>query len=365
MAFFNNDTYTSAIPTIEGTQYDVDFGGAANIAMGAYADQLEVVKAIHAADMAELKCKAEYGGACESYDAAAELDRVMEASGGNIFERIRDGIKNFFAKVAKFFKSLYEKFFVYNKSNKSFSEKYSSLVNEMDAGDFPSSWKVTNTYPYVEYSEMATYCEKIADATTGVCDTLRKETEEDIQLLDDTAKGGIDDLEPLTSEEVNKGLVDAFKDAGVIRGTISTDGGSMTDNFYRTLRNGEKGDQSYDLTKLKGELEQLGKFDTKAIKKAEQKTAKDFNAIIKTINSAEKRYKALSSDNAAKTACVKCANVMSAGTTKAKSYVLTFMSVTRTCANEMAQRTKNATVIGLELARKNKKDREKREKSKK
>lgn len=366
MAFFNNDTFTSAIPTIEGAQYDVDFGGAANIAMEAYADQLEIVKAIHAADMAELRCKAQYGGACESYDAAAELDRVMEASGGNIFERIRDLIKNFFAKVGKFFKGLYQRFFQMNMSNKNFSEKYKSVVEELEK-DFPSSWKVTNTYPYLEYSKIAEYCETIGEVASKAMDNIRTSVDEKLADLDKYSDENAEDMSRYKDGDLS-GLIAVqyealFKAAGL--NAFGGAGDSTTEKMYAYVRNGSKGDISYNVSMLKKELEALGKFDVKAIKKAEDKTSKDFNAILKTINNAEKTYKAMPNDNKNKQYCVKYANNLSSAVTKTKSFVLTFMSVVRTTTNDMAQRTKTATIIGIDEARKAKKNREKREKDKK
>ena len=100
--FFSDTTYD--VPVAEGLQYDPDFGGAANIAMETYEDMLSVVKAIHVADMIELR---------EGTESV-----ILEGAIGDIFKKIVDGIKNFFSKIAAFFKGLYEKLVIMKKSKK-------------------------------------------------------------------------------------------------------------------------------------------------------------------------------------------------------------------------------------------------------
>lgn len=368
MAFFNNNTYTSDIPTIEALQYGVDFGGAANIAMEAYADQLEIVKAIHAADIAELRCKAQCGGVSEGFDASAELDKVMEAAGGNIFEKIKTAIKNFFGKIAQFFKDLYKKMFQMNMNNKAFSEKYSAIIKEFDAQDLPDKVEVTNTYPYISYDIIANYCEKVAEASAKATESISSNVDAMLNSID-TRSDGKSEETANPDLGLKSGAYDALFDEifdGIYKGSSNNaESGSVTDMLYKTIRNGNKGTFTYKMDTLMKDLEAIGKFDVKAIQKAESKTTKDFNTILKIISKAEKTYNALPSDNKNKQWCVKAANSLSSAVNKSKSYVLTFMSVVRTCTNEMSQRTKNATIICIDEARKNKKTREEREKKNK
>lgn len=366
MAFFNNDIFTSNIPVAEGLQYDVDFGGAANIAMEAYADQLEVVKAIHAADMAELRCKAR--GVTESY----EFESVMEASVGEIFTKIKDNIKAFFAKVTKFFRSFYEKFFALNKSNKSFVEKYKPIVEELnDDKDFPASFTVENTYKYMNYATASKYATTVAENASKALEELSNAVNKAIEGLNKNSN----------AENANTSKIDQLGDAidalassitskifeGLPVNSNSNDTGSSTEALYSLYRGGaDKTSVTYNYSMLISELDAIEEIDVKSMKKTENATTKDYNKILKTIDSAEKTYKALDENsNKQKAVCVSAANTLSSSVTKSKSTVLTSMSVLRTVIGEMCNRTKNATIKAIAMGRDNTKNRKAREKKSK
>lgn len=355
MAFFNNENFLTpcTIPAVEGAQYDPDNGGAANIAMEAYEDQLNVVKAIHAADMAELGCKYQYKGMTESY-VAEQIQVVQEASIKEIFGSIKDAIKKFFGKIATFFKKLYEKFFVYSKSNKSFAEKYKSVIKDVTDG---TKVTVGDCYEYAPMTEILALIEKGVDKVeAGLLKPFATRVDEYLKELAQDEAPDVAKHNSLGVEFTNNTILhDHF---GL---TIkAADAPSVTTSVMTAFRGTKaKGDMVYDKSKVEAGLGDLAKLDASVLKKIEAKMTKEFGAILKTVDKAEKTYLAMPYDadnNGKKDACVKIVRKYHSNVVRVKSICLSVVGAFRTISAEYANQTKRATVALIGEHKKNKKE---------
>lgn len=382
MSFFNNEdifTATETIPAIEGLQYDVDFGGAANIAMESYEDQLNIVRAIHAADIAELRCKYKIRSVQESYgdvdEAEAELQSVQEASVKEIFNAIKDAIKKLFGKIATFFKSLYDNFFVLNKSNKSFAEKYEPIITDL-AGHI-KEFNVLG-YPY------DTTVPKFANAILNMCANGIEKTEEKLKRInedtnksieawnekankpDEEQKMPTDDDKKRQEEDIDKIKEDLLHSIGATNQSFTDTKASFTLRAYGALRgntkNGDKVMVKYTADKLITELKALGQIDLSVLKKIEGTMNKGFDKIIATINKAEKTYAKLPDSHKGRAALIAEANALSKKVGNVKSVNLSFISVVRSCAADFSNQVKTATVKAIAMGRDAKKSAEKKSK---
>ena len=118
MAIFRSDYEGSVLA--KGS-YDFEFGGAQDIAMESYADELAMIEAIHAYDMAEIECTREgYYGVTESLG-----DKARE-----VWEKIKAFIKKIAAKIKAFFINLFRKISAIFMSNEKFANTYSSKINQ-------------------------------------------------------------------------------------------------------------------------------------------------------------------------------------------------------------------------------------------
>lgn len=349
MAFFNNENFlTCTIPAVEGDQYDPDNGGAANITMEAYEDMLNVVKAIHAADIAELGCKHQYQGMTESY-VAEQIQVVQEKSVKEIFETIKDGIKKFFGKIATFFKKLYEKFFAFSKSNKSFAEKYLSVLKNMkhDAKVKIQGYNYTN-----DLAKITALVEKgvsgvedsllkpMANSVSDSLDRLKKDENPDSKYYGYATAQGSDDID---TQETSNILSRYF---GLVIEPSDISNSSVSTAIIRGMRGGvEKTSEiTYNKDNLTSELETLAKLDLSVLKKIESKMTSEFNKILKVVDKAEKTYVSLPADNKNKPECVKIVRMYNRNVTAYKSICLSAVSAFRTVASEYSNQIKRATV---------------------
>ena len=358
MAFFNNDAFTSVagVPTIEGLQYDVDFNGANNIIRESYEDQLEVVRAIHAADIAELGC------IHEGYDeGSSRYEQVMEGVVGDIFEKIKDGLKKFFGKIGAFFKSIYEKFILANKSNKAFSSKYVSILNSLD--EYIRSVSVEG-FDYKPVKEIVETADKGAEAAKDYVDKVRERTEKVISSMDSAKDGetysSTDSyLQPLE----NMHMRDAFR--AVVGGSMPKDASpaDISALIRTTLRKGTpnsaetltKSTITYSKDEIVKNIEELANIDIKKFKKCEATTTKDFNKILGTVESAKKRYLAMSSESKAKAGIVRCVNNLYKNVTSTKGVVISIIGAIRNALSDLSRQIRTATLKAVEKAREVKK----------
>lgn len=361
--FFSDTTYD--VPVAEGLQYDPDFGGAANIAMETYEDMLSVVKAIHVADMIELR---------EGTESV-----ILEGAIGDIFKKIVDGIKNFFSKIAAFFKGLYEKLVLMKKSNKDFATKYKTIIDG-ELGNYIGTVTVQG-YNYDQITEkdgdgaameIAKISERFNDGIDILCTTI-KDSLNDLNakvaknMTDPYNKASDDDKKRMAkpsgalmgyATEVKKAEDAIWTNvAGVIAKT------DTAEVFYKKYRGGAESKTSitYNKASLVKALDLLAVLDMKALKNAEKSLTKNMDKIIKTVQDCEKEYKK-SDIPPVKNTSVALANKAYNAATQAKSKVLTLCSVYRSCIVDAANQIKTATIKAVSEARDAKKSADKNKK---
>lgn len=347
---FNMNSSMEQLPVIEGDQYYPDNGGVATIVAEAHADHLEIIKAIHAADMAELRATTE---GYDSYD----LERLQEASGENIFTKIKNAIKKFFGKIGAFFKGIYEKIFVYNKNNKSFYNTYASKVKDVAAG----TTVTVNGFEYTHIDRYAEICGSVADKSGAITAGLSKRVESFI----DKAKTDYDNASNATDEkpydanavDYGKGVSSDVIKSGIIRSLLGVTNFDEKATISDVVNGMMRTDQTrksikYDAQTVLSELKIISEIDVGKIKSAEKKTTKDFGKIMNTVSKAEKKYNSLPSDNKAKSSIVAACNKLSKDVVTIKSAVLTIISALISVVVDYSSQVKSATTKLLAEAKK-------------
>lgn len=366
MAFFDN-SYSSecAYGTVATEAYDADFGGLDNILAECYEDELSVIKSIHAIDMAEIGARKR--GVTES----AELAVAMEGAIGDFFSNIKDKLKKFFAKIGAWFKSLFEKMFVFSKSNKSFAETYKKQLEEVSSyvttvkytgyawkhdqmtdGD---KSKMNQVIADIEkYSEnLQTIVERAIERAQAAHDGSDAK-QESLKLDDETKAAELNAV-----RTINKYYRDGGKDgaSGVRAAVISS------------YRNGDsKTEQTYDMAMILRALDNLTTIDEKPFKKAHSIVSKNFDKALKVIDRAEKAATAIETakdDDAAaakKTVLVKAIRDLNTTHTKNKQTALNIVSAEKTVATEYAAEIKSVTIKAIAEGKAKKKEADKKKK---
>jgi hypothetical protein len=371
MAFFNNEMTAVNIPDIpveEAAKYDVDLGGVSNIIMESYEDQLEIVKAMHAADMAELRVRSVYEStdSVDDEDLEDELEKVQEASVGEIFEKIKDAVKKFFAKIKAFFKNIYEKLFVFSKSNKSFAEKYTKVVDDLDVNVSVSF----NGYTFKDPDKLMDLTTKVAEAAAKIVESADKKTTEVIDKFNNYSDDENASSNGVTRAKLLSDISNDFDTKVMILNSLNISSSNVDDSttisthIYNMYRGESKSSISYNKAKVLADLDILKDIDVKPIKKSENTLEKDFNKILSTISKAEKSYRS-ASDKTIANHLVDVTRIYNSKVTRAKSTTLTTISTLRTILTEFATQTKSATITYLDKAREVNKEKKKREKNKK
>lgn len=369
MAFFDN-SYSSecAYGTVATEAYDADFGGLDNILAECYEDELSVIKSIHAIDMAEIGARKR--GVTES----AELAIAMEGAIGDFFSNIKDKLKKFFAKIGAWFKSLFEKMFVFSKSNKSFAETYKKQLEE-----------VSSHVKSVKYTGYAWKHDKMAGASKSAMneaiDIIEATAEQAVTMAEkkiDTAKSvydggkgsfddGLADLDAETKKKVDAGIERIFKITGPGAGSTDYKGGVRV-GIINSYRDGDsKSEQTYEVSTIIKALDVLATIDEKPFKKAHSRVSKNFDKALKVIDRAEKEAVAIetgSDEDAAKrkTALVSTIRDLNKIVTQRKQTSLNIVSAEKTVATEYAAEIKSVTVKALAEGKAKKKEADKKKK---
>lgn len=150
---FNNETEIN-VPVLEG--YGPEQNGEMRIIRESFDDQLEVIKAFHALDMAEIAGnKAVMEGASQE-----DIDVVMEGMIANAWTRIKEFFKKLMTKVSSYFEALVRMFDSMTKSTKDFVSKYESKLKVLKLDGFE--------YAIVEYNTAALESASVATAFNKV-----------------------------------------------------------------------------------------------------------------------------------------------------------------------------------------------------
>jgi hypothetical protein len=134
--------------------YGCDHMGSAFIAIEAFDDQLEIIKAIHAMDSVEIQAKKEVRVMQESfadrYDISNKMDKyeaLYENFITDAWDKIVAFVKKVWEKVKAFFKSLVRVFDSLWLSGKEFAKKYKDKITALHNSGALKDYKI-NTYVY-------------------------------------------------------------------------------------------------------------------------------------------------------------------------------------------------------------------------
>lgn len=359
MAFFDN-SYSSecAYGTVATEAYDADFGGLDNILAECYEDELSVIKSIHAIDMAEIGARKR--GVTES----AELAVAMEGAIGDFFSNIKDKLKKFFAKIGAWFKSLFEKMFVFSKSNKTFAETYKKQLEEVSS--YVKSVKYTGyawKHNLMSDGEMSTMNAAIADIekySEGLCSDVEHRIDAYRSKYDESVEVGKRDIDESTEKVENsvRAALRKYFNAGE-----ETSGGvrAAVIGYYR---NGDtKSEQTYDLATINKALDVLATINEMPFKKAHSIVSKNFDKAIKVIERAEKNAMSLESkpegegkSTDRKTLLVNDIRELNKVVTQNKQTALNIVSGEKTVATEYAAEIKSVTIKAIAEGKAKKKE---------
>lgn len=353
MAFFDN-SYSSeyAYGTVATEAYDADFGGLDNILAECYEDELSVIKSIHAIDMAEIGARKR--GVTES----AELAIAMEGAIGDFFSNIKDKLKKFFAKIGAWFKSIFEKMFVFSKSNKSFAETYKKQLEVVSS--YVKSVKYTGyawKHDQMTDGNMSKMNASIADIekfSEGVVSDVelsierKRENKEYSRERDDETQALMNKVHGIVKKYYSEGE----NTPGGVRAAVI--------NSYR--QGDSKSEQTYDVATITKALNTLATIDEKPFKKAHSIVSKNFDKAIKVIERAEKVAQAaeIASDDkdaaAKKTGLVNDIRELNKVVTQNKQTALNIVSAEKTVATEYAAEIKSVTIKAIAEGKAKKKE---------
>lgn len=204
MGIFSNFNIETEIdvPVLEG--YGPEQNGEMRIVRESFEDQLEVIKAFHALDMAEIAGnKAVMEGASQE-----EVDIVMEGMVANAWTKIKEFFQKLLAKVKSYFEALVRMFDAMTKSTKEFITKYESKLKVLKLEGFE--------YAIVEYNNSALESTSVANAFNEVVsyvdglsgDEYRSDDKEKIH---ETINGKLVGKGALDSEEYSNALYAYFR----------------------------------------------------------------------------------------------------------------------------------------------------------
>ena len=189
---FNNETEIN-VPVLEG--YGPEQNGEMRIIRESFDDQLEVIKAFHALDMAEIAGnKAVMEGASQE-----DIDVVMEGMIANAWTKIKEFFKKLMTKVRSYFEALVRMFDSMTKSTKDFVSKYESKLKVLKLDGFEYAIVEYNTVA-LESASVATAFNKVVDYVDGLsADDYKNDDKEKmiekIKGLLVGQSGGVDDEE--------------------------------------------------------------------------------------------------------------------------------------------------------------------------
>ena len=148
MSIFSNKNVfeTDDIVACEG--YDITLGGHYNAIMESYDDDLAVIEAMHAFDMAEMEAMKESGSEIVSTP-------LMEASAKEIWDKIKKFFKNLWSKIVAFFQSAIDYVSSLVMSGTAFAKKYEERLSKLNLNGF--------TYEMYEYNFESIYAKDISE----------------------------------------------------------------------------------------------------------------------------------------------------------------------------------------------------------
>jgi hemoglobin-like flavoprotein len=264
-------------PVFEG--YGAEVNGDIIALQESYEDQLPVIEAIHAIDMAELSLRSvkESDASAEDIESAEkEFEAVQENAVRKGVEKIKQFFLNLWGKLKAFLASVGRQFDALTKSGADFAKKYEKKLKEANLGSF--KYKMHNYtdldspgFSDVEKTDVNAIINAAVDAVNG-----HKE-EELIDLIRKVRENAADEENELRGHLVGKGSLDASQFSKALYGLFRGGAQDKSDAKEVSL------DVNAVLAVLKDEK---GKKEVIEFQKA---TDKDFSAAIKGIKAVQSK----------------------------------------------------------------------------
>ena len=273
MSIFNNtmidntDGFVSEIVACDG--YDVTLGGHYDAIMESFDDDLAVIEAMHAFDMAELEAMKESG-------TKTVATPVMEASLKEIWAKIKEFFVNLGKRIMAFFNSVADYVSSIVMSGATFVKKYKTRLDDAKTGF---------TFEKYDYSINSTF-------NTGKSE-MKSVNKISIDAINKIKDIKIDDENILAKLTVMENEMDSSKSSILanLRKKLSgeSDEGKYTEALFNKFRSGGK-KKSVTVSDISSFVAFLEKSDelTKTIKEASESVKTTFSTIEKAINAAAK-----------------------------------------------------------------------------
>jgi len=158
MSIFSTNNYTEESEIIAAEGYDITLGGACDLAIESCMDELAVIEAMHAYDMAGFEAVRESGDK-EIFTPA------MEASMKEVWAKIKAFFKKFTERVMGFFKSAMDFVNSIVMSGSAFAKKYEERLNKLSLSGF--------TYEMYEYNFESIFAKGIDVVDAKVADVQK------------------------------------------------------------------------------------------------------------------------------------------------------------------------------------------------
>lgn len=320
MAMFKNtnNDYDIDLPVIEGG-YGAEVNGNVDACVESFDDQLAVIEAMHALDMAEIRLGSKIQAMREANEdpeeieeAEKELEEVTEGALKNIWEKIKAAFKKLWAKIREFFASVVRFFDGLFMSGKDFVTKYKSQLNKVQKVEVEMFEYTTD----IDSNDPADIESAIKGFGAGkdLLDSLRSSATEDTA---DTLKDMIGMLDDAKEEYLDKVR-------GEMCGASKITSEDFADELFKHFRNGKdyKETKDFNVAAMVAWLQNNKTLSD--IKKAQSTSDKSFSNLIKTIESAER---------AANKADDKVSQVYANGCSKLTTLVSSIQSIFNTYLN--------------------------------
>lgn len=300
MSIFSNLGFSNIDDMVIESSYDMELGGAYDSIMESCDDELAIIEAMHAFDMAEIAAMKESGSTTDY-----EVTPAMESSLSDIWAKIKAFFKKMYDTVMGYLKTAVEFFDRTFLSGAEFIKKYEGRLNKLDLTGFKFNMF---EYSYDENDFNGDF-KKIENFDAQIRDDVKKIKEMTIDAKDPTET--VRKLSEMMSEMsyANENKLDS------LRGEIAAGSGKLgADEFRKELHDQFRGDgQKHDVGAAEvkiaiNKLKNVKKIsnDVKTAKEKINKNFKELNTYIdqcaseaKNVESKDGKYKAAASKKAA------------------------------------------------------------------
>lgn len=208
MSIFSNNNYIEESEIIAAEGYDIALGGACDLAIESCMDDMAVIEAMHAYDMAELEAIKESGD-------QAIVTPAMESSMKEVWAKIKAFFKKMAERIMGFFKSAMDFVNSIVMSGSAFAKKYKERLSKLSLSGF--------TYDMYEYNFESIFAKDMKDVDKYQKDTMDAVKEiADVKVTENisTVNTELARLATKIDQEKDKAMADCRKE---LSGTSSAE----------------------------------------------------------------------------------------------------------------------------------------------